>query len=91
MVELMLMLFWAVSVSVFALQATTSLTLMLPAVPVVPLLLWMLTLPPLSALDSCAPVSSPPLGAMVKSVGSMVHVPLRPISAAVVTFAEFAI
>jgi hypothetical protein len=51
----------------------------------------MTTLPLASALDSWAPVSSAPLAAMVKSVGSMSQLPARPWAAALVTLAEFAI
>src|ERR1700722_5158076 len=87
---LILILFCATSVSALALQATVSLTLMFPAVPEPPLLLWIDTLPEPSEVDSCAPVSSPPVGAMLKSVGSISQEPVRPCAAAVVILAEFA-
>jgi hypothetical protein len=43
-----------------------------------------------SSAASVAPVILPPVGAMVKSTGSMVQVPVLPLGAAVVTFAVFA-
>ena len=79
----------AVNVSLFALQLTASLMLMLPAPFVLdPWLERMLTLPPLSAVERVAPEISPlgvplvtvpsPLEATVKSVGSIVQVPDLP-------------
>ncbi len=93
---LTLTLFAAVSVRVvLALQETESLTLMLPPLPPpvtkeVPVLLKMAKFVELRSLLNVAPVISPPVGATVKSVGSMSQVPVRPLAAAVVTFAPFA-
>src|ERR1700722_4617992 len=70
---LILILFCATSVSALALQATVSLTLMFPAVPEPPLLLWIDTLPEPSAVDSCAPVSSPPVGGRRGDLGGVRH------------------
>src|ERR1700685_4606502 len=75
--ELTLTLFAAVSVNVvFALHETVSLTLMLlpPPPPVtgeVPVLLKMVKFVELRSLLSVAPEMSPPVGATVKSVGSI--------------------
>ena len=75
----------AVRVSVLALQLTASLTLMFPVPVVPPLLERTVTLPPARLLLSTAPVTSPPLAAMVKSCGSINQSPLRPCGAKVST------
>ena len=88
---LTLTLLVAVSVSTLALQATLSLTLMSPVVPLVPLALVIVTLPLRRLLETVVPVMSPPVAAMVKSVGSSSQVPACPWGARVVTRAVSAI
>src|ERR1700691_4598177 len=91
MLPLTLTLFAAVNVNVvFALHETVSLTLMLPPPPPpvtgeVPVLLKIVKFVELRSLLNVAPVMSPPLGATVKSVGSISQVPVTPLEAAVVT------
>src|ERR1700722_16807311 len=87
---LILILFCATSVSALALQATVSLTLMFPAVPGPPLLLWIDTLPERKKVHRRASVSCPPVGEILKSGGSTSQEPVRPGAAAVVILAEFA-
>ena len=90
-VPLTLTLFEAVSVKLLlALQETLSLTLMLPLPAARPLLLCSVTEVVPSSVESVAPVISPPVGATVKSCGSISQVPMRPRAAAVVTFASLA-
>ena len=68
----------ASKVSVVAsLQLTASCTLTLPAVPVVPLVFKMVTLPLCKLVPSWAPEMLPPL-AMLKSTGSISQVPCWP-------------
>ncbi len=85
MVWLTLMLFCACKVKRLADQLTVSSTLMLPLVPPAPPVLAMVTLPEPSSLLKVAPSTSPPEGAMLKSVGSMVQVPFLPFAASEVT------
>ena len=63
-----------------------SLTLTSPLTPLAPLVLAMVTLVVNRLLLKAAPVISPPLAAMVKSVGSINHVPVVPFAALVVIF-----
>ena len=90
MVVLILILFWATRDRVLALQLTLSLILMLPELPLLPLLLWIVTLPPARLFESVAPVMSPPLAATVKSTGSISQLPLAPLWARVVMCASLA-
>src|ERR1700683_4163207 len=76
MLALILTLFEAVSVSaVLALQETVSLTLTLPLPALAPALLCSVMEVVPSSLESVAPVISPPLGATLKSFGSMSQLP----------------
>ena len=87
---LMLILFWALRVSVLADHDTTSFTFTSPrpvVVLTVPAVLRMVTPVVSKLLVSAAPVMSPPLAAMVKSIGSISQVPLLPLGAAVVIWA----
>ena len=76
----MLMSFRAFKVSRLALQMTLSLTLISPLSSVLPLVLWMVTLLVVRLLDKSLPVISPPVAAMVKSVGSMSQIPVCAVS-----------
>ena len=60
----------------------------MPSEPVVVLIMTLLVT---SSADSVAPEMSPPVGAMVKSRGSMLYVPVLPAGAAVVMIAPSAI
>ena len=86
-----------------ATQLTASLTVMSPlpgvddgkvvtggvpaTVAVVPVAVLIVTLLVTSKADSLAPVMSPPVGAMMKSAGSITKLPVLPVVAAVVTSA----
>ena len=90
MAVLMLISFNAFKVSVLLLHVTLSLTLISPLVPVLPLVLWMVMLLDSSSLDNRLPVVLPPVAAMVKSVGSMSHWPVLPLSERVETLVVLA-
>ena len=86
MTALTLMSLVAVSVSLFLLHWTTSLTLMLPSLPEPATVLFISTsVKPERVKLSVAPVMSPPVAARVKPSGSISHVPLFPCVARVVT------